>query len=113
MFRKFAELWDTLQCPELCRLICEHIGSDEKGTLLQLSLSCKTFLEPALDVLWYKLDNFAPLVLCMPGDLYREDMTWEENLELVHTEERGSLVSNGRDSSTSGRVRDKSQILIL
>ena len=52
-------------------------------------------MEPALDVLWYKLDNFAPLVLCMPGDLYREDMTWEENLELDHTEERGSLVSNG------------------
>ena len=36
-----------------------------------------------------------PRWCCMPGDLYREDMTWEENLELGHTEERGSLVSNG------------------
>ena len=61
-----------LQCPELCRLVCEEIGSDDKCTLFRLSLSCRRFMEPALDVLWYKLDNLAPLMRCMPRDLYQD-----------------------------------------
>ena len=47
-------------------------------------------MEPALDVLWYTLDNFAPLVWCMTGDLYKEEYSIEYGLEEVVT-----LVSNG------------------
>jgi hypothetical protein len=77
----------VLQCPELCRLICEHIGIHDKRTLFRLSLSCRRFMEPALDVLWYKLDNFAPLVLCMARDLYQEVCSPDDGVF--------TLVSNG------------------
>jgi hypothetical protein len=51
-------------------------------------------MEPALDVLWYKLYNFAPLVLCMPRDLYQEVVLWQEDLEDDYLEEIYTLVSN-------------------
>jgi hypothetical protein len=85
----------TLQCPELCRLICEEIGSDDKRTLFRLSISCRRFMEPALDVLWYKLDSFVPLMLCMPKDLYQEDVRPQED----KPKEKVSLVSNGLGST--------------
>ena len=47
-------------------------------------------MEPALDVLWYKLDSFVPLVLCMAKDLRGED---------VRPQEDKSLVSNGLSST--------------
>lgn len=59
----------ALQCPELLRLICEQIGTDDKRTLSWFCLTCKGFVEPALDELWYKLDNLDPLVRCMDNDL--------------------------------------------
>jgi hypothetical protein len=46
-------------------------------------------MEPALDMLWYELDNFAPLVLCMPEDLYHE-----VHSEGVGQEKTVTLVSN-------------------
>jgi hypothetical protein len=51
-------------------------------------------MEPALDVLWYKLDNFTPLVLCMPRDLYKE-VVWQVDPEDDNREEISTLVSNG------------------
>ena len=62
----------ALRSPELCQLICEQLGSQDRKSLYSLCLSSKTFLEPALDGLWYKLDNLAPLVRCMPKDLYQQ-----------------------------------------
>ncbi|KAF8349642.1 hypothetical protein F5887DRAFT_914557 [Amanita rubescens] len=59
----------ALQCPELLRLICKQIGTDDKWTLSRLYLTCRSFMEPALDELWYKLDNLDPLVRCMDNDL--------------------------------------------
>ena len=61
----------ALRSPELCQLICEQVGFNDRKTLYSLCLSSKTFLDPALDVLWYKLDNLAPLVRCMPRDLHQ------------------------------------------
>ena len=48
-------------------------------------------MEPALDALWYKLDSFVPLVLCMPKDIYQEDVRPQEG----ELKEKVSLVSNG------------------
>lgn len=48
-------------------------------------------MEPALDVLWYKLDNFVPLVLCMPRDLYQEVVLQEDMEDECYS---GTLVSN-------------------
>lgn len=71
----------VLQCLELCRLICEQIGSDDKRTLFQLCLSCKALMEPALDLLWHELDSIVPLMGCLPWDLYEEGMMWREDLQ--------------------------------
>lgn len=62
----------VLRSPELCQLICDQVGINDRKTLYSLCLSSKTFLDPALDVLWYKLDNLAPLMRCMPRDLYQD-----------------------------------------
>lgn len=35
-------------------------------------MTCKTFLEPALDTLWREIVLFDPLIACLPGDLWRE-----------------------------------------
>ncbi|KIJ65160.1 hypothetical protein HYDPIDRAFT_27882 [Hydnomerulius pinastri MD-312] len=44
-------------------------GLDNK-TLAALSRTCRTFQNPALDVLWADLAYIDPLVLCLPEDLY-------------------------------------------
>jgi hypothetical protein len=74
----------ALQCPELLRLICKQIGTDDKRTLSWLYLTCRSFMEPALDELWYKLDNLDPLVRCMDNDL----------VERVKKDRVVTLVSN-------------------
>ena len=77
----------ALQCLELRHLICEQIASD-KRSLYRLSQTCKDFMEPALDELWYHVD-FSPLVFCLPRDLC------EVHVESLETEqELVTLVSN-------------------
>lgn len=51
-----------------------HDGpADSMGnrTLLALALTCKSFSGPALDLLWQDLDNFLPLVECLPQGLWK------------------------------------------
>ena len=36
------------------------------ATLLNAALSCKTFLQPALDALWWSIDDIANLFLLLP-----------------------------------------------
>ncbi|KAF9001485.1 hypothetical protein BDQ17DRAFT_1190185, partial [Cyathus striatus] len=52
----------------LLRTICEHAASD-KPTLASLARTCTAFEKPALDVLWFQLDDYYPLVLCLPSRL--------------------------------------------
>ena len=80
----------ALQCLELRQLICEQIGSNDKCSLYRLSQTCKSFMEPALDELWYKLDNFSPLLFCMPEDLYEEHVQFQH----VTEQEIVTLVSD-------------------
>jgi hypothetical protein len=77
-----------LQCPELLRLICKQIGTDDKRALTRLCLTCKSFMGPALDEMWYKLDSLDPLVRCMDSDLYEQKMEWIKEHRVV------TLVSN-------------------
>ncbi|KAJ8588320.1 hypothetical protein M405DRAFT_261022 [Rhizopogon salebrosus TDB-379] len=39
-------------------------------TLLALALTCKSFTELALDLLWRKLDRLSPLIRCLPPSLW-------------------------------------------
>ncbi|KAG1851909.1 hypothetical protein F4604DRAFT_1629260 [Suillus subluteus] len=46
---------------------------DMRKTLLALALTCKSFTEPALDLLWRHLGRLEPLIRCLPQSL------WEQN----------------------------------
>ncbi|KAJ3528258.1 hypothetical protein NMY22_g9488 [Coprinellus aureogranulatus] len=60
----------SLAIPEILRLVCD--GAD-KGTSLSLALTCRAFLEPALDRLWNELASLQPLICCLPEDLLSKD----------------------------------------
>ena len=62
-----------LQIPEILRLICDQVPSDEKlgrYRLFVTALSCRALLEPALDSLWYSIHSFMPIVACCPDGLW-------------------------------------------
>ncbi|TEB32537.1 hypothetical protein FA13DRAFT_1731744 [Coprinellus micaceus] len=56
-----------LGIPEILRLICDR---GDKKTTLSVALTCRTFLEPALDRLWHEVTSFQPLIRCLPTDLF-------------------------------------------
>ncbi|KAH7917134.1 hypothetical protein BV22DRAFT_1026932, partial [Leucogyrophana mollusca] len=41
--------------------------------LASLARTCRTFRDPALDVLWSFLKSFDPLIRCLPQDLWEMD----------------------------------------
>ncbi|RDB18182.1 hypothetical protein Hypma_000547 [Hypsizygus marmoreus] len=45
---------------------------DAEQALSRLAVTCRTFTEPALNVLWRVQRVFAPLIRCMPRDLWTE-----------------------------------------
>ncbi|KDQ53429.1 hypothetical protein JAAARDRAFT_210071 [Jaapia argillacea MUCL 33604] len=54
---------------ELFREICWYLHDSPKhsGSLVCLARSCRSFLEPALDVLWYKMLDTEPLLKLVPA----------------------------------------------
>jgi hypothetical protein len=61
-------------------IIHDDFGRDSRTILAALARTCRTFKEPALDMLWRNIDGLKPIVSCMP------------ELAVVQTEE-GKLVS--------------------
>ena len=45
---------------------------DANSYLVALARTCKTFKEPALDMIWAELSNLTPLVRCLPGTSWVE-----------------------------------------
>ncbi|KAG1837625.1 hypothetical protein DFJ58DRAFT_620385, partial [Suillus subalutaceus] len=41
-------------------------------TLVALALTCKSFTEPALKLLWQDLPGLAPLIKCLPRSLWKQ-----------------------------------------
>jgi hypothetical protein len=65
-----------LLIPEIACLICTQFEDvDAKKSLAALAQTCLALREPALDALWYELDDLLPLVKCMPHDLLGLDFT--------------------------------------
>lgn len=59
-----------LDIHELLEVIFEFV--DEPRTLSALALTCKSFTELAVDLLWARWGNIFELVRRMPGDLWGE-----------------------------------------
>lgn len=63
--------------PDILDEICEHLHDEEfedgeltqtsKQNLLWAGLTCKAFLEPALDRLWRSFDSLFPLLRILPS----------------------------------------------
>ena len=62
-----------LNVDEILRLLaCELIGSEANATAVSFACCCKSFQEPALDVLWKTQDRLTPLLKCFPQDVWEE-----------------------------------------
>ena len=59
-----------LGIPEIIRLICDR---GDKKTALAVSLTCRAFLDPALDRLWHEVTSFQPLIRCLPKDFFSQN----------------------------------------
>lgn len=62
--------------PEILNLICNQCVKFSNpprlawNTLASLARTSRSFQEPALQHLWYEIDTIAPLIKCMPRDLW-------------------------------------------
>jgi len=77
------------------------LGPSRNKTLLALALTCESFTEPALDLLWRELDGLDPLIRCLPPTLWKLERREARGvLELVsqtlaHIREYANLLSTG------------------
>ena len=64
-----------LQVADIVEHFVEHLcveGRYRKGWLIHMALTCRTFYEPAMDILWRELDDFLLLLKCFPDDVMEE-----------------------------------------
>jgi hypothetical protein len=62
--------------PEIVGLICHQVQTllesrDSNNSLAVLARTCRFFHEPAVSRLWYDLESLAPLIMCMPEELWQ------------------------------------------
>lgn len=63
-----------LSLDEILRLLARVLVMTEaKATAAALACCCKTFEEPALDVLWETQNRLIPLLECLPRDAWEEE----------------------------------------
>jgi hypothetical protein len=87
-----TELYDVtakhsfLKNPDLKAMTFSHLqvnSNQESQCLLNAALTCKDFLEVALDALWEKLDSLVPLLKLLPA-LQVEEEAYAYVCENVH-----------------------------
>jgi hypothetical protein len=66
-------MYTCLRVDEILRLLAvQLVWSEAKATAVALARCCKSFEDPALDVLWETQDGLPPLLKCLPGDVWNE-----------------------------------------
>lgn len=61
-----------LRVDEILKILaCELVASGAKATAVALASCCKSFEDPALDVLWKTQDRLLPLLKSLPGDVWK------------------------------------------
>ncbi|KAF5334533.1 hypothetical protein D9611_013812 [Ephemerocybe angulata] len=61
----------ALQIPELIRTVSE---ASDINDALAVSLTCRAFLEPALDRIWHTLHSSREIISCFPEDLWEVEL---------------------------------------
>lgn len=79
-----------LQIPEIVELVCIELAEDlprygagppQCQHLAALARTCKTFQDPALDLLWsHQKNTMKNLLMCMPNDLWHSPVTTDVKL---------------------------------
>ena len=77
-----------LYISEILQEIFEYSATESLAPLVHLAGTCRLFYEPALDILWRELDDFGPLIKCMPEN------TWTEEATIVGESQTFLLVSS-------------------
>ena len=74
-----------------CYSPCRNKQRTQRATadLAALARTCRTFKEPALDVLWTELVNLSPLARCLPEASHRIYPGYAVGRFLVFTIKRG------------------------
>jgi hypothetical protein len=54
-------------------LAYELVASEAKASIVALACCCKSFEDPALDILWETQDRLLPLLKSLPGDVWKGD----------------------------------------
>ncbi|KAJ7466204.1 hypothetical protein B0H11DRAFT_59893 [Mycena galericulata] len=78
----------SLHIPEIVSMICDELlngaerlthslNPDTSQSLAAMARTCKTFRDPALDLLWSSQDTVMNVLDCMPGDIWE----WLDELE--------------------------------
>lgn len=62
------EIFQYVYAPQPWYWIMPHSG--DRTSLASLAATCRAFYENAMDLLWSELDSLAPLVMCMPCDVW-------------------------------------------
>ncbi|KAJ6468535.1 hypothetical protein C8R47DRAFT_1223334 [Mycena vitilis] len=61
----------TWEIPEVVGLVFGHFNADKDAKdLATLARTCRTFQDPALDVLWYHQNTLMNVLLCLPAGLW-------------------------------------------
>ena len=70
---RLVDMHKCLSTLEALSHIFEDVYAEESGLkdTAALAVTCQTFREPALDILWRSLPNLVTLVRCLPEDAYK------------------------------------------
>jgi hypothetical protein len=78
----------TLQIEDILRYVFRFLIEDPPGpqqrSLANLAITCRTFLLPALEVLWFDLPSIGHLVMRLPEDSWEEVTDVRGRPRLVH-----------------------------
>ena len=69
-----SNMHPCLNVDEILRLLAHAlVVLEAKATAVALACCCKSFEEPALDVLWEAQNRLGPLLKCFPRDVWEEE----------------------------------------
>ena len=66
---------------------------DHNPTIVALAVSCRTFLEPTLNILWRSQLNLGPLLRTLPKDAWQEDEIGRHSHRPAYRIVRNSLTT--------------------
>ncbi|GJE91783.1 F-box protein [Phanerochaete sordida] len=58
---------------QIDEILVDILSTVDRASLRSLGLACKTFYEPAMNALWYRIHSLVPLLACLPEDAVERD----------------------------------------